>query len=73
MSNVLWIITTRAGCAPDREWEALKDRPKEAYRSVLATIKSVERWDGENEMGGSLAVLVHTPSAWAKSGRLCVW
>ena len=44
---------------PD-EWEALKGRLRDAYASVTAVIKSFETWDGENDIGGALAIVVHT-------------
>jgi hypothetical protein len=42
------------------EWEALKSRLRERYGSVLALVKSFEAWDGENDIGGALAIIVHT-------------
>jgi hypothetical protein len=42
------------------EWEALKARLKDAYASVLATLKSINNWDGENELGGAPPIAIHT-------------
>ena len=42
------------------EWEALKARLKDAYASVPATLKSINNWDGENELGGALSIAIHT-------------
>jgi len=42
------------------EWEALKGRLRDRYESVLSLIKSFEAWDGENDIGGALAIVVHT-------------
>ena len=42
------------------EWEALKARLKDAYTSVMATLKSIDNWDGENELGGALSIAIHT-------------
>jgi hypothetical protein len=44
----------------DEEWEALKGRLRDRYGSVLTLIKSFESWDGENDIGGALAIVVHT-------------
>ena len=41
------------------EWEALKVRLKDAYTSVMATLKSIDNWDGDNELGGALSVAIH--------------
>ena len=42
------------------EWEALKGRLREAHESVLTVMKSHDSWEGEDDIGGSLAVLAHT-------------
>jgi hypothetical protein len=42
------------------EWEALKVRLKDAYTGVLLTIKSINNWAGENELGGALSIAIHT-------------
>jgi len=44
----------------ESEWEVLKARLRDQYASVLDLIKSFDTWEGENDIGGSLAVLVHT-------------
>jgi hypothetical protein len=50
-----YLKSVRAG-----EWEALKGRLRDRYASVLALVKSFEAWDGENDIGGALAIIVHT-------------
>ena len=42
------------------EWEALKQRLKLTYQDLMALVKSLETWQGENELGGALAIVVHT-------------
>jgi hypothetical protein len=42
------------------EWEALKKQLREAYESVLTLMKSLDRWEGEDDIGCSLAILAHT-------------
>ncbi len=42
------------------EWQALKGQLREAYQSVLASMKSLDAWEGEDDIGASLAILVHT-------------
>jgi hypothetical protein len=44
---------------PD-QWEASKQRLKASYQSVLVILNGFETWAGENDIAGSLAVLVHT-------------
>lgn len=42
------------------EWEASKRRLRESYQQVRETLASIERWEGEEEISGALAVLTHT-------------
>jgi hypothetical protein len=42
------------------EWEALRGRLREAHESVLTVLRSHESWEGEGDIGGSLAILAHT-------------
>ncbi len=42
------------------EWEALKMQLREAYQSVLTLMKSLDTWEGEDDIGASLAILTHT-------------
>jgi hypothetical protein len=42
------------------EWEALKRQLREAHQSVLTTMKGLDRWEGEDDIGASLAILAHT-------------
>ena len=51
-----WYLKT---VTPD-EWEALKQRLRATYQGVLALIKSFESWEGENDIAGALAIVVHT-------------
>ena len=42
------------------EWEALKKQLRETYESVLTLMKSLDTWEGEDDIGASLAILAHT-------------
>ncbi|HYF64663.1 MAG TPA: DinB family protein [Herpetosiphonaceae bacterium] len=42
------------------EWDASRERLKTTYQRVKASIVATERWDGENAIGASLAIIVHT-------------
>jgi hypothetical protein len=44
---------------PD-EWDALKQRLQSAYQDLMTLIKGFKTWQGENELGGALAIVVHT-------------
>jgi hypothetical protein len=43
-----------------QEWEALKKQLREAHESVLTLMKSLNTWEGEDDIGCSLAILAHT-------------
>ena len=42
------------------EWEEEKRRLQESYERVMTTLKSIDGWDGEDEVAGALSVLSHT-------------
>ncbi len=42
------------------QWEDLKQRVRESYRDLVSTIRGVDEWKGEDDIGGSLAILAHT-------------
>jgi hypothetical protein len=42
------------------EWDATKARARASYDRVTSYVRSLETWDGENEIGGALAIVVHT-------------
>ena len=51
-----WYLKT---VTPD-EWDALKQRLRATYASILSLAKSLDTWEGENKIGGALAIVVHT-------------
>ena len=42
------------------EWEEQKRRLRESYERVMTTLKSIDGWDGEDDITGALSVLSHT-------------
>jgi len=48
-----------ASATPD-EWEALKKELRQTQQTVLAAMKDLDVWDGEDDIGASLAILAHT-------------
>lgn len=42
------------------EWEDLKTQLREAYQSVLKLMKSLDTWEGKDDIGASLGILAHT-------------
>ena len=42
------------------EWADLKYELERTYRRVVSTLRGLPAWDGENAIGGALAIVVHT-------------
>ena len=55
-----WAASWRVAGVDDAEWESLKQRLDAAYERMRATMGGFTTWDGEDEIGGALAILVHT-------------
>ncbi len=60
VGTVDWQASWRRTSVTPAEWESLKERLRETYQSVAATIRGVDSWDGEDAVGGALAIVVHT-------------
>lgn len=43
-----------------QEWEASKARLRASYDAVLTLMQSFVAWDGEEQLSGALAIIVHT-------------
>lgn len=55
-----WQATWRITTVSDDEWEQLRQKLRHAYERVQTVLHSVETWQGEEEIGGALAILAHT-------------
>lgn len=42
------------------EWDASRERLRQAYLRTLEIVKTFDRWDQENSVGGALGILAHT-------------
>jgi len=59
--NVDWSeIWRTVGAVSTEEWEAIKEHLRTSYQRVLSLFKSYTTWEGEDDIGGALAILVHT-------------
>jgi hypothetical protein len=43
-----------------QEWEDAKRRLRESHDRAIATINSIDKWDGKLDVGGALSLLAHT-------------
>jgi hypothetical protein len=53
------IWRTVQAVTPD-EWEASKARLKDSYQRTVSMINGFESWEGEENLSGALAIVVHT-------------
>ena len=42
------------------EWEALKSSLRDSYDRIKALINNTTEWSGEQQIGGAMAIIVHT-------------
>jgi hypothetical protein len=42
------------------QWEKIKQNLRDSYDKVKTTLNSFEDWNGKNEFGGALAIVVHS-------------
>jgi hypothetical protein len=61
MGTIDWgeIWRSTSAVSPE-EWSAMKARLSASYGRVSSRMRSLPEWDGENEVGGALAIVVHT-------------
>jgi hypothetical protein len=60
VGQIDWQASWHMKTVTPAEWQALKQRLRETYQAVVALAKSFETWEGEDEIGGALAIVVHT-------------
>jgi hypothetical protein len=53
-------IWRRVSTVTPEEWEASRARLRASYERIIARRKSKETWDGEEDIGIPLAMVVHT-------------
>ncbi len=60
LGKVDWQASWRVQSVTPAEWDDLRGQLRASYESVRALVRSIEDWTGENELGGALAIVVHT-------------
>ncbi len=60
IGKIDWEATWQLKEVTPEEWTALKKELKESYKSVLTVMKNLDVWEGEDDIGASLAILAHT-------------
>jgi len=60
VGKVDWEASWYLKTVTPEEWEALKQRLRSTYQDLTALIKGFETWQNEDQLGGALAIVVHT-------------
>lgn len=55
--NEIWETVSEVSV---EEWEASKHRLHDAYTNIVADMKNLDTWEGENDIATALEILVHT-------------
>ncbi len=58
--KVDWQASWQRQVVTPGEWQARMAELRAAYASVRDLLRGIESWEGENELGGALATVVHT-------------
>lgn len=58
--RVDWPATWRRQTVTADEWAALLAQLRADHQRVLATVRGIEAWEGENEIGGAIGIAIHT-------------
>jgi hypothetical protein len=60
MGSVDWQASWQTKSVTPEAWQALRARLQVTYQRVLATMQGLEVWEGQHDIGASLAILAHT-------------
>lgn len=55
-----WAASWQRGHVTAEEWAALLDRLRTTHQGTLALLRGITTWEGEEDLGGALNILVHT-------------
>ena len=58
--KVDWQTSWQIGTVTPEEWQALQRELHDSYQRLLALLHSFESWEGEDEVGGAMACVIHT-------------
>jgi hypothetical protein len=60
VGKVDWQASWQRTTVTPGEWEALKERLREAHRTILQVIGEPTTWEREDAIGDAMAIVVHT-------------
>ena len=59
-AQVDWAASWQVTTVSEAEWDALRQRLRDTYQAVRALFQGFDAWDGEEDISGALAIVVHT-------------
>ena len=59
-ASVDWSVSWRRTTVSPDEWAILLQELRETYQNVRTLFSSMTKWDGEDDISGALAIVVHT-------------
>src|SRR3954471_18378916 len=60
VGKVDWQAAWQTTSVTPEEWPSLSQRLRDAQQSVLGVLRGLDTWEGENDIGGALAIAIHT-------------
>ena len=55
-----WVASWRMAPVSNAEWDALRERLRDTYQQVRGLFESIDVWDGDEDISGAMAIVVHT-------------
>lgn len=55
-----WVSSWQVATVTAERWAELRQELRASYQRFLALAKSLDTWDGEEDIGGAMAIVVHT-------------
>lgn len=59
-ASVDWAASWHVTAVSPDEWDALRQDLRATYQQVRALLESFDAWNGEEDISGALAIVVHT-------------
>ena len=57
-----WQESWKVKAVDEDAWAAVRQRLRKAHQRTIRVIRSLDAWEGEDDIGASLAILAHTAS-----------
>ena len=62
IGDLNWQESWKVGAVDAEAWDAVRQRLQAAHKRTLDVVQGLDTWEGEDDIGASLAILAHTAS-----------